>query len=595
MLSVMQPCWSFHSLDSRVVIRRKGPHNKLFAFPATKNDEDFSNDDSSSMKQHTMDENDNHDDRVQFQNKRREFLSAILLSTATMTAPDPSTAAFPTTIRPNRFSLSVLAAKNSTAASSIRRFDYSNIADPDLAMEVLLLRLLPIKNTVFRNIEANLLAISDAKTANISNPSDKSQVLRVIAANMENTIQYLDAQRLNLEPVFNQDDTTEIYISKATRGEFIAEELRNDLKRIQLAATQGDSQKVKEYQKQALRTLADFGELLVYSYPYNVPSEGKFSYIPRLLGRTKVTFTIVRPKKKRSVGSLTSSSSKDVLLGNVTILADGYAAPITAGNFVDLSLRGFYTQLPVKSMKKVFGSNPVLTNANDLVSYDIAQTVEKIRNELREVATEFSTTATSSSSTGTEKGTIQTTLPILGSFGEGFYDPLTAKPRRIPLEIVQYDKMFARAKLSYESGFSRSNSIPTTTGLASVLNPSAKDDSEYQMKISSPLLTFDIPGLVAMNHPDKNLNGGSSEFFTLPLKDLKNQGETKLMDGQYTPFGYVLDGLDIMQNLQNGDLITATYVDDFGQLYLKKIRGSTFSDALNSGGNEEEEKKEEES
>jgi cyclophilin family peptidyl-prolyl cis-trans isomerase len=567
----IRPSWCFHPNDSHTTIRWNTPHDQSTAVFAI-HDDGLSSSESSS----------------EWLFQRRDFMSnTLLLSFASMTVPDPSHAAFPTTaVRPNRFSLSVLAAKNSTAASSIRRFDYSNLVDPDLAIEALLLQLLPIKNAVFRKIEASILGVSlDAKR----NILDKTQALQEIAVNMEQTVQYLDAQRLNLEPVFNQDDTTDIYIAKATRGEFIAEELRNDLKRIQVAATQLDYQKVKECQKQALRTLADFGELLVYSYPYNVPSEGKFSYIPRLLGRTKVTFTIVRPKKKRSVGKWTSSS-KDVLLGNVTILADGYAAPITAGNFVDLSLRGFYNQLPVKTMKKVFGSNPVLTNANDLVSYDIAQTVDKIRDELREVATEFSTTA--SSSTATEKGTVQTTLPILGSFGEGFYDPLTAKPRRIPLEIVQYDKMFSRAKLSYESGFSRSNSIPSTTGLASVLNPSTKDDSEYQMKISSPLLTFDIPGLVAMNHPDKNLNGGSSEFFTLPEKDLNNPGETKLMDGQYTPFGYVLDGLDIMQNLQNGDLITATYVDDFGQLYLKKIRGSSFSDALNIGGDEDDEEKE---
>jgi len=174
---------------------------------------------------------------------------------------------------------------------------------------------------------------------------------------------------------------------------------------------------------------------------------------------------------------------------------------------------------------------------------------------------------------------------MVGSFNEGFYDPLTAQPRRIPLEIVQFDRLLGTAKLSYESGFSSSSASTTNTvgpansnsPLVSLLESDAR---------SPPLLTFDIPGLVAMNHPDRNLNGGSSEFFCLTEKDLVPD-RTSLMDGKYAPFGYVIEGLDLMKDLQAGDLISATFVNELGMMNLMKIRGTSFADAMmNSDGDD---------
>jgi Peptidyl-prolyl cis-trans isomerase (rotamase) - cyclophilin family len=288
---------------------------------------------------------------------------------------------------------------------------------------------------------------------------------------------------------------------------------------------------------------------------------------------------------------------EEKVLGNVTILADGFAAPITAGNFVDLSMRNFYTGLPVKVLKKRLGVKASLTMAEDsLVAYDIASTVDKIAGEdsvikksigsfmegLLGLNTERASEEAGSSSDGDDGGggspnTVLTSMPILGSFNEGFYDPLTAKPRRIPLEIVQYDRLLGTAKLSYESGFTGGNAASANSTLLSVLTP--------DISRSPPLLTFDIPGLVAMNHPDLNLNGGSSEFFSLTEKDMVPE-RTSLLNGQYAIFGYILEGLDLMQNLQAGDIISSTYVDEWGLMNLKKIRGTSFADAINSNDND---------
>jgi len=171
---------------------------------------------------------------------------------------------------------------------------------------------------------------------------------------------------------------------------------------------------------------------------------------------------------------------------------------------------------------------------------------------------------------GDEKEAFTTTVPVLGTFGEGFYDPLTAKPRRIPLEVVQYDRITGTGKLSYSSAVSKDEEDTFTT------------DSTR----NAILLKFDIPGLLAMNHPDKNLNGASSEFFCLSKKE-RAMERTKVLDGAYAPFGYVIEGLDIMDNLRPGDMISATYVDEWGLLNLVKIRSSSFADVLNSSNTEE--------
>jgi hypothetical protein len=70
-------------------------------------------------------------------------------------------------------------------------------------------------------------------------------------------------------------------------------------------------------QRSGLLILGFLGELLVKQYPYKVPYKGKYSFLPRLLGRAQVTFRFKR-------------NGRD--LGNVKIVADGYVAPITAGN-----------------------------------------------------------------------------------------------------------------------------------------------------------------------------------------------------------------------------------------------------------------------
>jgi cyclophilin family peptidyl-prolyl cis-trans isomerase len=312
-----------------------------------------------------------------------------------------------------------------------------------LSSEVCLLKLLPVKNPFFRQIEASISSVSILRT------SDSQQDYRDIIRSIERTISDIDNKRNQLEPVFNQEDSTLLQITKGERGEQLIESLRNRLVELVVMAKARNETGTFLAEQSALYALSEVGELLVSSFPYDVPTEGKFSYLPRLLGRARVTFTFRRENK---------------VIGNVTIVADGFAAPITAGNFVDLSIRNYYTGLPIKFQRKKLGTGS---------EFEVAS------------------------------------LPILGSYEEGFYDPLTAKPRRLPLEIIRNEKASGIPNLSYAQGL---------TNLAAASTKATLEPTDN----SKPLLSFNIPGLVAMNHPDRNPNGGSSEFFSLQEDSMRD-------------------------------------------------------------------------
>lgn len=439
-------------------------------------------------------------------------------------------------------SLFMVPIKNATSADSLR-----TSAVEVLSPERCLLELLPVKNPVFwklvafvdslsilRSTVANqspLLSSTAATKQSLSSLPSTTNLFKAAYKTMGTALQYLDNQRRQLEPIFDQEDSTLKQIRKGERGEVLAESLREELVALMNSTKYEALTETLALQKRALIVLADIGELLVGAFPYDVPTEGKFANLPRLRGRARVTFGFKRGKE---------------LLGNVTIIADGFAAPITAGNFVDLSVRNFYTGLPIKTVKKRLGEPATgRTSFFGLDAYDL-ETDEKSPSVLASVS-------------------------ILGLYREGFFDPLTAKLRRIPLEIVRVDKELGVSKLSYARGFSELSTTEASIGA---------------FKNNKPLLSFDIPGLVALNHPDRFVNGGSSEFFSLQATTLESDEDRALLDGQYAPFGYIIDGFDLFQSLQPNDVIESTTVGEWGEGNLIKVKGNSFSDVL--GGLEDE-------
>jgi len=379
-------------------------------------------------------------------------------------------------------------------------------------------------------------------------------------------LEFLDAKRDYLTPLFREDDDAMTQIYKETRAEDRIEAVRVGITDLIDAVADKDVRRTYEVQRRVLLALSDVGELLVDKFPYEVPFDGEYADLPRLLGRCRVTFSFTRADRP---------------LGNVTIIADGFAAPITAGNFVDLCQRQFYSGLPVKKVSKRIGAP--LSGGFSIAAIEsvpiqdkIIETIEETLQGFKEdlfvgipLATErpmpnasmnnfltSSQQASFSSDVGiaADDPQIIGTLPILGSWKEGFVDPRTARLRKIPLEVIR------RVKVSSSSKGSTSKAM----------RPFYKFSENLRQKqyCVDPVLSFDMPGLVALNHPDYNPDGGSAEFFVLPPR-LINGDRSSIMDGQYAPFGYVVEGFDLLYSgVREGDVLASTEVDDFGMTNL---------------------------
>lgn len=85
-----------------------------------------------------------------------------------------------------------------------------------------------------------------------------------------------------------------------------------------------DKNLISEERSKTLNFVSKLEELMVQGFPFEVPSE--YSNLPQLKGRATVEMTTNK--------------------GSLTIVVDGYSAPVTAGNFVDLVQRGFYNGMP---------------------------------------------------------------------------------------------------------------------------------------------------------------------------------------------------------------------------------------------------------
>lgn len=85
-----------------------------------------------------------------------------------------------------------------------------------------------------------------------------------------------------------------------------------------------DKEAVWTERKRMLDQVGEVEELMVDGYPFDVPEE--YDTLPQLKGRATVEFETTK--------------------GNITVVADGYSAPVTAGNFIDLVDKKFYDGMP---------------------------------------------------------------------------------------------------------------------------------------------------------------------------------------------------------------------------------------------------------
>ncbi|MCM1981536.1 peptidylprolyl isomerase [Lyngbya confervoides] len=108
------------------------------------------------------------------------------------------------------------------------------------------------------------------------------------------------------------------------KAEPLAEEIIEDLELLKVAADEKDGTKIKTLRADIMTKIGTLEAAMVDGFPFEIPEE--YQTLPQLRGRATVEM----------------QTSK----GTLTLVVDGYNAPITAGNFVDLVQRKFYNGLP---------------------------------------------------------------------------------------------------------------------------------------------------------------------------------------------------------------------------------------------------------
>ncbi len=108
------------------------------------------------------------------------------------------------------------------------------------------------------------------------------------------------------------------------QAEALVAQAKEGVAQLEKAVQAKDRDKVIDLKATILGTVGEIEELMVTKFPFEVPA--KYANLPQLKGRATVS---VQTEK-----------------GEITVVVDGYSAPVTAGNFVDLVDRGFYDGLP---------------------------------------------------------------------------------------------------------------------------------------------------------------------------------------------------------------------------------------------------------
>lgn len=242
------------------------------------------------------------------------------------------------------------------------------------------------------------------------------------------------------------------------QAEAIIAQLHQELEQLNAAVEAQDKEAVWLERRQTLDRVSELEQLMVTDFPFAVPAE--YANLPQLKGRATVEMETNK--------------------GKLTIVVDGYSAPVNAGNFVDLVQRGFYNGLeflPSQSYVLQVGDPP-----------------------------------------GDETG---------------FIDPKTEEYRAIPLEVSIQEEP------------------------EPIYGATLEDLGLYLEPLKLP---FSAYGTVALARPGDDPNGGSSQvFFFLFDNELTPPG-FNLLDGRYSVFGYVVDGEDVLGQLQTGDRVVSAKV-----------------------------------
>lgn len=119
------------------------------------------------------------------------------------------------------------------------------------------------------------------------------------------------------------------------QAESLMQQIKDGIAQLNDVVVEKNADKVVDCQKQVLRSIGQLEEMIVDRFPFQVPAE--YGHLPWLRGRATVEMVV-----EKAGGAQFDIDGTIYNKGKMTMIIDGYSAPITAGNFVQLVNRGFY-------------------------------------------------------------------------------------------------------------------------------------------------------------------------------------------------------------------------------------------------------------
>jgi peptidylprolyl isomerase len=166
---------------------------------------------------------------------------------------------------------------------------------------------LPIDNQPVRKIQADIEGVSDLL---------RGKRWQQIANNAKRAVDTAEKQQ---DQLLASVDAA----SQAKATELIAQ-IVGEGKELVAAAEAKNRPEIQKYRTNLLNYIGELEEKMVAGFPYTVPAE--YNNLPQLKGRATIAMKTTK--------------------GDIEIIVDGYSAPVTAGNFVDLVRRKFYDKMP---------------------------------------------------------------------------------------------------------------------------------------------------------------------------------------------------------------------------------------------------------
>lgn len=166
---------------------------------------------------------------------------------------------------------------------------------------------LPIDSPDIRDIQKDIEGLSDNLRAKRWAPIER---------NLKHVSKVLNLRPKNILAAVPEE--------RRSQAESLLAALKTDLSQLEEATAAKNKADVQAARNHFLAVVGEIEELMVERFPFEVPEE--YRNLPRLEGRATIAVETTQ--------------------GDLTLVVDGYSAPITAGNFVDLVQRGFYNGLP---------------------------------------------------------------------------------------------------------------------------------------------------------------------------------------------------------------------------------------------------------